>query len=148
MKHTFLFLSLFATALFITTGCANNLPKIVPVTGTITQNGKPLTDVRIEFSKADTGAMSFAEPDAEGKFTLTCTHERMGRIGAEPGKYIVSVYKKGTPIPLPAGVKPEDVPEERRNAKTPDTLLTMSDQKPIEVEITDSNENNIIIDLK
>ncbi|MDR2117114.1 MAG: hypothetical protein LBP87_12110 [Planctomycetaceae bacterium] len=148
MKHTFLLLILIATVAFITTGCANKEPKIVPVTGIITQNGKPLTDIRLEFSKVDTGAMSFAEPNAEGKFTLTSTYGRTGKIGAEPGKYIVSVYKKGKLIPLPAGVKPEDVPEERRNARTPETFLTMSDNKPIEVEIANSGENNIVIDLK
>jgi predicted small lipoprotein YifL len=131
--------------IFLSAGCGNKGPKLAPVTGTITQNGKPLTDVRLEFSKIDTGARSFAESDAEGHFTLTHTH---GNKGAEPGKYRVSVFQKGKPIPLPAGKKPEDVPEEQRNATTPEVPLTMSDKKPIEIEITESGENNILIDLK
>jgi hypothetical protein len=138
------FLILFVTV-FAISGCSqNNRVKVIPVTGTITQNGKPLADVRIEFSKTDTGAMSFAETDAEGHFTLTHTH---GKSGAEPGKYRVSIFQKGKPIPLPAGKKPEDIPEEQRNQTTPDILITNSDKSPIEVEITESG-NNIVIDIK
>jgi hypothetical protein len=129
----------------LSTGCFQNRgEKVIPVTGTITQNGKPLANVRIEFSKIDTGAMSFAETDTEGHFTLTHTH---GKSGAEPGKYRVSIFRKGKPIPLPAGKKPEDVPEEQRNATMPDVLITNSDKSPIEVEITKPG-NNIVIDIK
>ncbi|MDR3199073.1 MAG: carboxypeptidase-like regulatory domain-containing protein [Planctomycetaceae bacterium] len=142
MIPVFLILSL---SVLLISGCRDKGEKVIPVTGTITQNGQPLADVRVVFSKTDTGAMSFAETDTEGHFTLTHTH---GKSGAEPGKYHVSVFQKGKPIPLPAGKKPEDVPEERRNQTTPDVPIINSDQSPIEVEITDSGQNNIVIDIK
>jgi hypothetical protein len=71
-----------------------------------------------------------------------------GKLGVEPGKYQVSVFQKGKLIPLPAGKKPEDIPEEQRNTTTPEIPLTMSDKKPIEFEIIESGNNNIVIDLK
>jgi hypothetical protein len=131
---------------FAVSGCLQSGgEKVVPVTGTITQNGQPLANVRIEFNKTDTGAKSFAETDTQGNFTLTHTH---GKAGAELGKYRVSVFQKGKPIPLPAGKKPEDVPEEIRNQTTPDIPITNSDESPIEIEIKESGKNNIVIDIK
>jgi hypothetical protein len=132
-------------SVFLISGCQNKGEKVIPVTGTITQKGQPLADVRVEFSKIDTGAMSFAETDTQGHFTLIHAH---GKSGAEAGKYRVSVFQKGKPIPLPAGTKPEDVPEERRNQTSPDIPITNSDKSPIEVEITESGKNNIVIDIK
>jgi hypothetical protein len=144
MKHSFsTLLILLATVLFVV-GCGNNGAKVIPVSGTITQNGQPLPNVNITFNKIDTGAMSFAESDSQGRFTLTHTH---GKSGAESGKYRVSVTQKGTPIPLPAGTKLEDIPEEQRNQTTPDIPITNSDNSPIEVEITESS-NSIVIDIK
>jgi predicted small secreted protein len=144
-KNISTLLILLASALVVA-GCNGNKgAKVAPVGGTVTQNGKPLSDVRIEFSKIDTGAMSFAETDAEGKFTLTHTH---GKSGAEPGKYRVTIFQKGKPIPLPAGTKPEDVPEERRNQTSPDVPITNSDKSPIEIEISEKGDSNIVIDLK
>jgi hypothetical protein len=139
------FLILFVSALLMSGCLQNNNEKVIPVTGTITQNSKPLVDVRIVFSKTDTGAMSFAETDTEGHFTLIHTH---GKSGAEPGKYHVSVFQKGKPIPLPTGKKLEDIPEEERNQTSPDIPITNSDKSPIEVEITESGQNNIVIDIK
>jgi hypothetical protein len=136
---------LIAFAVLSTSGCQNKGEKVVPVSGTITQNGQPLANVRVEFSKTDTGAKSFAETDTQGHFTLTHTH---GKSGAELGKYRVSVFQKGKPIPLPADKKPEDMPEELRNQTTPDIPVTNSDESPIEIEITDSSKNNIVIDIK
>ncbi|MDR1382958.1 MAG: carboxypeptidase-like regulatory domain-containing protein [Planctomycetaceae bacterium] len=96
------FLILFVTV-FPIFGCSqNNRVKVIPVTGTITQNAKPVADARIEFSKINTGAMSFAETDAEGHCTLTHTHEKSG---AESGKYRVSIVQKGKSIPYPCKQK-------------------------------------------
>jgi hypothetical protein len=139
-----IFLILFVSILLIS-GCQDKGEKVIPVTGTITQKGQPLADVQIEFRKTDTGAMSFAETNAEGHFTLIHTH---GKSGAEPGKYRVSVFQKGKPIPLPTGVNPDNIPEERRNQRSPDIPITNSDKSPIEIEIVESGENNIVIDIK
>jgi hypothetical protein len=141
MKKIFLFVLVLCVF-----GCSNgNSPKVVAVNGTLTQNGTPLADVRIEFNKIDTGAVSFAETDAKGYFTLTHTH---GKSGAEPGKYTVSIFRKGQPIPLPANTSGNDVPDELRNQTTQEVPITNSDGSPIEIEITESGGNNIVIDIK
>jgi hypothetical protein len=142
MKNYF-YLLLFM--LFIS-GCTNNSgTKIVPAGGTLTQNGKPLVDVRLEFRHVDTGATAFAETDTSGKFTLTHTQ---GESGAEPGKYFVSVFQKGKPLSLPAGVKAEDLPEERRNPMSPEVEIRNSDKSPIETEIPDKGNNDLKIEIK
>jgi hypothetical protein len=136
MKHIFLFLFVFCIA-----GCTNNSGvKTVTANGVLTQNGKPLTDVRIEFSKIDTGSLSFAETDEQGYFTLIHT---LGKIGAEPGKYRVSVFRKSQPMPIPPGQPMPSAPP-----MTPEIPITMSDKTPIEIEITEKGLNEFIIDLK
>ncbi|MDR2757322.1 MAG: carboxypeptidase-like regulatory domain-containing protein [Planctomycetaceae bacterium] len=146
MKNLILTLLILFVSVLLISGCLqNNGREIIPVTGTITKKGQPLVDVRIEFHKTDTGAMSFAETNSTGHFTLIHTH---GKKGAEPGKYRVSVFQKGKPIPLPTGVKLEDIPEERRNQMSPDVPITNSDKSPIEVEITENSPNEFNIDLK
>jgi hypothetical protein len=112
----------------------------VTASGTLTQNGQPLTDVRIEFRKMDTGSLSFAETDEQGHFTLIHTH---GKKGAEPGKYRVSVFRKSQPIPIPPGQPvPSEVP------MTQEIPITMSNQTPIEIEIMETEPNEFMIDLK
>ncbi|MDR1959673.1 MAG: carboxypeptidase-like regulatory domain-containing protein [Planctomycetaceae bacterium] len=143
MKNISLFVILF---MLLISGCTGSTrPKLVPSGGIITKDGKPLADVRIEFRKPDTGASAFAETDTDGKFTLTYS---LGEQGAEPDKYLVTIFQKGKPIPLPAGVKAEDIPEERRNQTTPEVSITNSDKKPIEVEIPATGNLELKIEVK
>jgi hypothetical protein len=143
MKNISLLVILFT---LLISGCTGNTrPKVVAAGGTVTQNGKPLADVRLEFRKPDTGASAFAETDANGKFTLTYS---LGEQGTEPGKYLVSIFQKGKPLPLPAGVKPEDLPEERRNLMSPEVEIRNSDKSLIEIEIPEAGNNDLKIEVK
>ena len=112
----------------LVSGCTGNALKLNPTTGTVTLDGEPLADVRIEFRKADTGSLSFAETDEQGRFELRHTH---GRIGAEPGTYRVSVFRKRIPETL-----------------TPEKPVLMSDKSPIEITITDQGPNEFDIAIK
>jgi hypothetical protein len=64
--------------------------KLVKVTGTITDNGKPLAGVLVSFLPA-VGSPSFApatgESGSDGSYTLYCKN----RAGVAPGKYKVTV---------------------------------------------------------
>ncbi|MDR1925663.1 MAG: carboxypeptidase-like regulatory domain-containing protein [Planctomycetaceae bacterium] len=143
MKNISLLVILFT---LLISGCTGNTrPKVVTAGGTVTQNGKPLADVRLEFRKPATGASAFADTDANGKFTLTYS---LGEKGAEPGKYLVSIFQKGEPIPLPAGVKAEDLPEEQRNPMSPDVPIMNTDNEPIEVEIPVTGNMDLKIDVE
>jgi len=55
-------------------GCSG--PKLVPVTGQVTLNGRPLKNVRVEFhpdpDQGVTGPSSSGVTDDSGNFTLTC----------------------------------------------------------------------------
>jgi hypothetical protein len=141
----FLFASTFIFVLAVS-GCTGGAKtKLVPASGTVTRNGEVLSDVRLEFRKLDTGASASGETDTNGKFTLT---HSQGNLGVESGKYIVSVFQKGKPIPLPAGVKAEDLPEERRNPMSPEIEIRNSDDTPIEIEIPESGNSDIKIEIK
>jgi hypothetical protein len=84
-------------------GCAaseDDEIKLVKVTGTITDNGKPLAGVLVSFLPA-VGSPSFApatgESGPDGSYTLYCKN----RAGVAPGKYKVTVAP-ATSAPVPA----------------------------------------------
>lgn len=51
------------------TGCGSKGPEIVPVSGTVTQGGKPIGGLLINFEPGD-GRPSWAQTDAAGKFVV------------------------------------------------------------------------------
>ena len=78
--------------------------KLVRVTGTITENGKPLAGAKVSFVPAESNKNSTSGVDQtgpEGNYMLNFK----GRTGVAPGKYRVTVEP---PIELPAGVKVPD----------------------------------------
>ena len=121
-------------------GCSGDAVKLITASGTVTSKGEPLADVRVEFTKKDTGALSFAETDGQGRFELRHTH---GSLGAEPGTYLVSVFRKGKPISPPPG---QTDPGEQ--GTTPDEPILMADKSPIEVVVTDRGPNEFVIDIR
>jgi len=123
--------------LLLVCGCSEKGPKLFQTTGTVTLKGEPLADVRVQFMKTDSGALSFAETDVQGKFTLRHTH---GKPGAEPGTYRVTVFRKGQMI--------APRPGQEEQGMAPDEPILMSDKKPIEVVVTESGPQEFAIDIK
>lgn len=80
-------LSVFAVITAV--GCGGG--GFVPVTGTVTLDGKPLEGAAVNFTPATAGEGQAAQgqTDASGKFTLST----VGGIGAVPGNYKVGVSK-------------------------------------------------------
>ncbi len=58
-----------AISLSACVGCGG--PKIVPVEGTVTQDGKGLDNIMVEFWPNGEGPHSFGQTDGQGHFTLT-----------------------------------------------------------------------------
>ena len=77
-------------------GCGAGGPAVVPVSGTVTLDGKPLAGANVSFQptgdgKTDKpGVGSAAVTDAAGKFTLK-TAEAALRPGAVVGKHVVRI---------------------------------------------------------
>jgi len=102
--------------LLLAAGCggdSSKLPKLAPVTGTVTLDGQPLAGATVTLTSTATspatglppaeGAPSFGVTDEQGRFTL----KYQGRIaGAIPGPCTISISKpqdftdsKGNPDP-------------------------------------------------
>jgi hypothetical protein len=75
-------------------GCGDNGPTIVPVTGTLTYKGKPITNARVDFLP-EHGRESWGVTDEQGHFTLN--YDR-GHDGAVVGKHTVSVRPRPTKV--------------------------------------------------
>jgi hypothetical protein len=74
-------------ALWALPGCGDGGPRVVPVTGSVTRNGKPVANLFINFIP-DAGRPSWGQSDEQGQFTLEYDRDRKG---AEVGKHKVSV---------------------------------------------------------
>jgi hypothetical protein len=70
-----------AAPLFITTffGCGDGGPTIVPVSGVLTHNGKPVANATI-FFEPEPGRPSTGSTDEEGRFTLVYDAQHDGAI--------------------------------------------------------------------
>jgi hypothetical protein len=78
-------------------GCGG--PSLVPVSGTVTVNGKPVPNAVVTFhplapvSGIDPGPDSEAVTDAHGIFVLKA---KTGQVGAMPGRHLVEVTATGS----------------------------------------------------
>ena len=76
--------SVFGVVLFgLLAGCAGG-PNLTEVTGTLTLNGKPLDNVRVEFlpdpEAKTSGPRSTGVTDGEGRFKMTCENQQSGAV--------------------------------------------------------------------
>ena len=80
-------------ALIVLAGCGESgppIPELAPVTGTVTQGGKPLEGASVSFWPEGKGSPSISATDAEGRFEL----KYGGKAdGAPLGKHTVRISK-------------------------------------------------------
>jgi hypothetical protein len=75
-------------------GCGDGGAKVIPVSGTVTLNGKPLANATITFSpiaksgEVNAGDGSTGKTNANGEYTLTTSH---GLPGAQVGTHRVRI---------------------------------------------------------
>lgn len=77
-----------ALALVVSSGCGSDSPKTVPVTGTISYNGQPLTSGTVMLIPQEGGYGATGQIQADGTFQLTSFKPN---DGAAPGTYKVTV---------------------------------------------------------
>lgn len=92
-RLSFFFAAQVVCVLFVATGCGGASQDVVPVAGTITQNGEPLAGVKVYFKPVvappDFDAESTAVSDASGRYQI-----QTGDVdGAPVGSYRVALSK-------------------------------------------------------
>ena len=102
----------------------------VPVTGTVTLNGKPLPGAIVEFYPvvaAGEAALPFSrgQTDASGRYQLKCDNRQAGAV---VGKHRVVVR------PTPTERDPDGPPKKTPASAIP-IVYTVASQTPLEVEV-------------
>lgn len=88
-------------------GCGSNLPSTVPVTGTVTLDGKPVEGASVSFLSSE-NVVATGITDASGKYSLkTIVGEQMAE-GAVPGTHSIGVAKS-TGQGVDAATTPEEM---------------------------------------
>ncbi len=91
MSIRFLYAFLSVTALVFTIGCtSNDNPPTIPVSGSVTLDGKTVSDAVVTFIPGAGGQSASGKTDASGKFVLGSF---VGGDGAMKGTYDVTVSK-------------------------------------------------------
>ena len=107
---------LFAAVCLFAAGCGESAPDVVPASGTVTLNGKPLPKVQVKFiPQADVGAEFIATgvTDDQGRYTLTCN----GEPGACEGENKVIIAEQEPPEELLSETKQKELAAYRRTLK-------------------------------
>src|SRR4051794_14430199 len=84
-KHLWLGLILFP---FVLSGCNKSGPKIAPVHGQVTVDGRPLKFVDVSFQPDDSQRPSMGQTDADGRYELGY---KRGQPGAIVGSHTVRI---------------------------------------------------------
>ncbi|MDO5308752.1 MAG: hypothetical protein Q4G03_04600 [Planctomycetia bacterium] len=92
MLKRFVFLTVLSLALCctVTTGCGKNKHGTVPVTVTVTYNGKPVDEAVVVFTSETTGDFSSGATNKSGVAKLSAYEPN---DGAKPGVYVVTIDK-------------------------------------------------------
>lgn len=121
---------MFPLALLAMLGCSSGVPDYpdtVPVSGTVTQGGKPVDGATVTFHPAEEGELKHAASGTtgpDGKFALrTFFSAAAVEEGAVPGAYKVTVAKVPLPDPNLKTPHGEDVVVRERPAAQPKNLL-------------------------
>lgn len=87
------------TAVCASSGCSGRprVDGVVPVTGTVTYQGKPAPGATVSFSPAGDGRSASATTNQDGAFALTTLE---AGDGALPGNYKVSISKSEVVNPM------------------------------------------------
>jgi len=133
------------TCLLMGSGCSANTPHVVPVTGKVSYNGKPLNNGTIMLipDGEGFGATGIIQPD--GTFTLTSFKKG---DGAAPGNYKVTVEvfpdeaETGVAVGLPGaefgeGQKPPVPVKYSSSATTPLRAIVNDGETELDLELTD-----------
>jgi hypothetical protein len=131
-----------AFGLLMIVGCGSN-DGLVPVSGKVTLDGKPLTDAAVGFFADAGGVPAVATTDAQGNFTLS-THKPGD--GATPGQNVVTITKQSnvdTKKPVEEGVIVQmrnESPVKYFSPQTSDIRIQVKNgMEPVTIELKSGN---------
>jgi hypothetical protein len=131
MRH-----SLIVLVVCLMSGCGGGGPTVVPVSGVVMRDGKPVAHLHINFMP-DAGRPSWGYSDEQGQFTLEYDREHKG---AEVGKHKVFVkFRPASPkeeMELLAGRR-----KYHPDQKAIEQKYGQLDSTPLEIEIKSSGQN-------
>lgn len=124
-------------------GGSSTGPKTSPVSGTVTQGGKPLEGATIRFVRADGKGGAAGRTDANGRYTLSTAKPG---DGAEAGQYKVAITKFEQAAATGSSSEKDYVPpKEGESAPPPKSLLPEKygnpDASGLTATVKDSGEN-------
>lgn len=94
-----------AMAVLLLAGCSNDGPKLVPLSGKVLRDGKPMTNVSVAFIPMGSGLAAMGSADNSGNIQV----QTNGKNGAMIGKYKVGIsepMRPMTPEALASGSPP------------------------------------------
>lgn len=139
----------FMSVLISSCGTKDSLPKVVPVTGEVLYQGKPVAGALVTFLGEGSATPAVGQTDAAGKFKL----QTQDREGAAPGKYRVTVSKVET-VGGAANANPSMDEAAKAPAVATQTKSSLpakygdSTQSPLEQTVTEAGPNEFKLDLK
>jgi len=132
-------------------GCGGSGPKYVPVSGTLTLDGKPYGDGVVVFlpkatsTNPNPGRSSAGETDANGHFVLKTDDLKNGAV---VGKHLVKISTRGPVMQFdPATGSPDTAPANVKRDLIPAEWNTMS-EKEFEVPPNGTDKANFDIVTK
>jgi hypothetical protein len=126
-SHLFLLLGL---CLSMLTGCGDDRPSRVPVSGKVTIDGQPVTSGSVSF-QPQLGRVAGGQLDEQGRFTLTTFDKGDGCV---PGKHAVTVHSTEQ---LNGNTIRWNVPKKYKNKSTSGLEVTVDGPTDnLEIELT------------
>ncbi len=131
-----------ALLMLVAVGCGRQGPTLLPVSGVVTLDGRPVAEAGLIFTPVEEGPVASGSTDAQGRFQLRTVNE----FGAVAGEHLVTVTKQETTglgdfgAVGPEGVKTIwHVPEKYSNRKTSGLQYTIgpdSDNDTVRIELS------------
>ncbi|MHB1423342.1 MAG: hypothetical protein ACYC3I_09145 [Gemmataceae bacterium] len=132
------------SCLVLLSGCGRQLPRLVPVQGTVRINGQPLPKASVTFvpqlDKFGAESNSTAVTDENGRFTLTCAFK--GQPGAVVGNHVILITEPPLPEELRNSRDVREMASHRQklgNRPIPPVYGSVS-RSPLKVEIKEGQE--------
>jgi hypothetical protein len=124
-------------------GGSGDAPSVYPVTGKVTQGGKPLENVQVNFVPSDdTGLPSSGTTNADGVYTLS---RHTGDAGAKPGNYRIVLSDTAAAASQSNYSDTKGGPPKTAESRIPEKWQT-AESSPQSVEVK-AESNTIDIDL-